>query len=83
MMTYCLAHECLSNKHCLRYEKEEDPNRIVVNFQDGLELTKCPEFIDEQFDDMDEMFMLETGLKEVKGVEENGYARRYGKPQEV
>lgn len=74
-----MASKCPSNQFCFRYEKDEDPNRFVVSFQDGLQLTKCPEFLDIEFNDLDEMFMMEEGLKQVKGVKESGYARRYGK----
>ena len=78
-----MAHECPSNQHCLRYELEEDPNGVVGNFKDGLQLTKCPEFIDLEFDEMDEMFMMEECLKSVKGAKESGYAGRYGELEEV
>ena len=81
--SYCMAHECPSNLHCLKYEKEEDPNRFAVNFIDGLQLTKCPEYMDDEFDDLDFMIMMEVGLKSVKGAKESGYARRYGEHKKV
>ena len=78
-----MAHKCPSNQYCFRYEKDEDPNRNVVPFQDGLQLTKCPEFLDVEFNGLDEMFLMEESLQAINGAKESGYARRYGKPKDI
>ena len=81
-LSHCLEHSCPSSKYCFRYHSEEDPNKTYGNFGNELDLTKCPEFIDIKFDDMDEMFMKEECHKESKGVKDE-YARRYSKHEEV
>ena len=82
-MSHCLEHSCPSRDYCFRYNKEEDPNKIYHNFGDGLELTKCPEFIDIEFDEFDVMFMMEICHENSKGVKEKSYARRYGEFKKV